>query len=986
MNLKLPKLKIRDQLLILIVAPLFFQIGISVFLYKEVSKVNNNLADLVYRRRILAVLDDLQRVHIESAYTSFFYSITKRPELSQRYNWSMQQVFQKKQALTELTRNHPEYARDTELLLRRIDQCNHGVYLLMRKDAVSYFNNELNPILKAQIYVSVNQWLNPMGTCFEKLRTEPVTQESFSGHSVKIRRLISLFFAICVALTGLTALWGSRVLLFRLTKIYAHVNQVKSGKKPQSLLSGEDELSELDQAIAVSAEKLFSLRNFKEDLIQAVSHDLRAPLTSIGGILTLVRDGAYGQISEKANAMLARPVEKCKDLASLVNDVLDLERAKADKLNIHFDKYSLAELIELLQEKRQLKSDSLHFSNDDLDLEFYSDLELSARIISCLSIQEKSTIAFTTDKHDQLAVTIAPALHKGGAYHEGIKVSLATALAAKCGIAVGAETEQTTLIFPKETAPAGGQTPKSTGESNGSAKHVNRLNPANPVSPVNTEFSVKRSRIAEAGLALIIVPAIICCTMLWMLSQMIDSSQNEIQREYRSYQILQCLNNIHAGHMYSGICTMMFNMTKNAELAERRVQYVAATQASLNKLAAIFEQGCDQEEKEMLKRLQKQMKDIQTTEQGFLTSESHEFKNRFNALPSIGQGLPEEMYFYRTRLVREREKLLLDDRSSELRDRKKAITILLLGILMVTVSTVFANRLLSRLLTMHLYNAIGNAKRLNSAEPLQAPERGTDEIALLDKYIYDSALELRMLETQRVELLSLLREELKNPILETSEEIAKVLETADQSLPDKAATNIRNAVTELSRLGALVDDLTNIEMLDKNSLQLNATEFAVEDVFASTITALQLLADLKSIKLVNEPSDLKAYGDRERVLQILVNLVSNAIKFSPNGSQVILSANRDGSGVNLSVADQGPGISEQDQAKIFQKFEQATKKVRQDNDSNSEHTGSTTAPIAGAGLGLHICKMLVEAHGGSITVTSSSGNGATFTVFFPDRA
>lgn len=99
MNLKLPKLKIRDQLLILIVAPLIFQIGISAFLYQEVSKVNNNLADLVYRRRILAVLDDLQRVHIESAYTSFFYSITKSPELSQRYNLVMQQVFQKKQAL-----------------------------------------------------------------------------------------------------------------------------------------------------------------------------------------------------------------------------------------------------------------------------------------------------------------------------------------------------------------------------------------------------------------------------------------------------------------------------------------------------------------------------------------------------------------------------------------------------------------------------------------------------------------------------------------------------------------------------------------------------------------------------------------------------------------------------------------------------------------------------------------------------------------------
>lgn len=973
MNLKLPRLKIRDQLLILIVAPLIFQIGISLFLYHEVSKVNNNLSDLVYRRRILAVLDDLQRVHIESAYTSFFYSITKRPELSRRYNLTMQQVFQKKQALTELTRNHPEYSRDTEQLLRRIDQCNHGVYLLMRKDAVSYFNTDLNPILKAQIYASINQWLNPMGTCFEKLRTEPVTQESFVGNSARIRKLISIFFAGCVALTGVTALWGSRVLIFRLSKIYAHVNQVKTGKKPQSALTGEDELSELDQAIIVSAEKLLSLRSFKEDLIQAVSHDLRAPLTSIGGILTLARNGAYGEISDKAKDLLAQPVAKCKTLAALVNDVLDLERAKAGKFNLFFQQYTLAELIELLQEKPQLCRCTLEFSNNDLDLEFSGDLEAAARVIASLADPEKSSIALTADKHEQLAVTIAPALDQSGGYHEGIRFSLATTLADACGIAASIETEQTTLIFPKTTTAA----PASLENQPSKAKPNNNLRDS------SSDFSVRRSRIAEAGLALIIVPAIICCTMLWMLSQMIDRSQSEIQREYRSYQILQCLNSIHSGHMYSGICTMMFNLTKNAEFAERRVQYVGATDASLNRLESIFQKSSDQEEREMLSRLKKQMRDIQITEQGFLNSESHELKDRFNALPSIEQGLPEEMYFYRTRLVREREKLLLDNRSLELRDRKNAISILLLGILLVTVSTILANRLLSKLLTLHLYNAIGNAKRLNSAEPLQAPAKGTDEIAILDKYIYDSALELRQLENQRLELLSMLREELKNPILEASADIAQVLEKTEQPLPERAEDNIRNAVSELSRLGVLVDDLTNIEMLDKNALQLNISEFSIKEAFATTIAALQLLADLKSIKLVAEPSDLKAQGDRERVLQILVNLVSNAIKFSPNGSQVTLSADRVSQGVRIDVADEGPGISEPDQAKIFQKFEQATNKPSSKEDSSSGQTGSTTAPIAGAGLGLHICTMLVKAHGGSISVASTTGRGSTFSVIFP---
>lgn len=969
MKQKLPKLKIRQQLLFLIIAPLIFQIGISVFLYAEVSKVNNKLGDLVYRRSILAVLDDLQRIHIESAYTSFFYSITKNPALADRYDWARHEVSKKEQALSEITRGHPEYEKDTALLLRRIDECNHGVYVLLGKDALSYFNTQLNPIVVAQINIAVYRWLNPMGSCFAAIRNEPVSQESFSGNAEQIRKLISLFFAICVALTALMALLGSRILIERLSKIYAHVNQVKAGKRPSAPLSGEDELSELDQAITTSAEKLLSLRSFKEDLIQAVSHDLRTPLTSIGGILTLARDGAYGDIGEKARNALTEHVQKCWALATLVNDVLDLERAKAGKVQLHFQQYNLAELIEQLQEKQELSRNKLDFFNDDLDLEFYGDLETAARIIALLAVEGKSSITFSPNRKEQLAVTISPPLDAGGGYHQNIRSSLSTMLSQLSGIAIGADTEQATLVFPK------------------SKNHVDTAGAATAPAAVSHEFSVRRSKIAEAGLALVVVPAIICCSMLWVLSHMIDESQREIRREYRSYQILQCLNSIHASHMYSGICTLMFNLTKSAEFAEQRVKNTQIARASLNKLQEIFRESSDQAESELAKRLEQQMQSIHSTEQGFLNSQGDELKDRFNNLPAMEEGLPEDMYYYRTRLVREREKLLLNDRSAELRSRQKAIAILLVGILLVTASTVIAHRLFSRILTQHLYNALSNAKRLDSSEALQPPAKGTDEMAMLDKYIYDSALELRQLEQQRLELLSLLREELKQPIMESSAAISSVLDTVDQPLPDKAANNIRNAATELTRLGALVDDLTNIEMLDKNALQLNLSEFAVSDVFASTITSLQLLADLKTIQLVAEPTDIKLRADRERVLQILVNLVSNAIKFSPNGSQVTLNATRLDRGVKIDVEDQGHGIAVEDQAKIFQRFEQATESAEsacRQGDPGSGHSGSTTAPIAGAGLGLHICKMLVEAHRGTISVTSAPGKGAVFSVIFPE--
>lgn len=963
MDFKLPKLKIRQQLLLLVIAPLIFQIGISAMLYAELSKVNNNLADLVYRRRILAVLDDLQRAHIESAYTAFFYSIVKKPALSNRFLWSSQEVVKKKQELADLTRNHHEYERDTELLLRRIDECNHGVHLLMNRDAANFFGGDLDPILNAQINYQVNKWLNPMGDSFVAIRSEPVSPESFSGNAAKMRKLISLFFAICVALTGLIAFWGSRSIIMRLSRIYTHVNQVKAGQKPVSKLTGEDELAELDQAIASSAEKLLSLRNFKEDLIQAVSHDLRTPLTSITGILTLVRDNAYGKTSDFARDALAKPVARCRSLASLVNDVLDLERAKANRFNIKLERLGLAELVELLQTKPQFSGVNIDFANEDLDLEFYGDLEVAVRILLSLCIETKSSITFSPDSQGRAVATISPAIGKDRDYLQNVRRDLAENLAASCGITISADAEQITLVFPR-SLPADRT---STADQEQSA----------------SRFPVRRSRIAEAGLALVIVPAIISCCMLWMLSQMIDQSQTEIQKEFRSYQILRCLNAIHASHMYSGICTIMFNLTKTAEFAQKKQTYNQMARENIERLDSIFAEGADQQEREMAKKLSEQLQYITQVQQKFLNSTTEGMKENFNALPTYEDGLPTDLYSYRTRLIRLREKLLLEDRTSGLRDRNKAILILLSSIALVAVSTIIAHQLLSKVLTRHLFNAINNAKRLDSSEPLDAPEKGSDELAVLDKYIYDAARELRQLENQRLELLSWLSEELKQPILEIGADIAKVLESKDEDMPEKAVSNLQNVVLELSRLGALVDDLTNIEMIDKSVIQLNLSDFPVNDVFASTITSLKLLADIKSIKLAPESTDLMLHADRERVLQILVNLVSNAIKFSPNETQVTMTAERSGNGVKLCVKDEGSGISQEDQARIFQKFERVA--ARPPGNSSPGPPGSSTAPIPSAGLGLHICKMLVEAHGGSIDVSSKPGLGAAFSVFFPDR-
>jgi len=112
------------------------------------------------------------------------------------------------------------------------------------------------------------------------------------------------------------------------------------------------------------------------------------------------------------------------------------------------------------------------------------------------------------------------------------------------------------------------------------------------------------------------------------------------------------------------------------------------------------------------------------------------------------------------------------------------------------------------------------------------------------------------------------------------------------------------------------------------------------------------------------------HGDERRLTQVLLNLVGNAIKFTDNGEVVIKAANVNGS-FEVAVRDTGPGISEVDQAKLFQEFQQA------DN--------SITRKKGGTGLGLAISKRIIEMHGGKIWVESAVGQGSTFSFTVPTR-
>lgn len=190
---------------------------------------------------------------------------------------------------------------------------------------------------------------------------------------------------------------------------------------------------------------------------------------------------------------------------------------------------------------------------------------------------------------------------------------------------------------------------------------------------------------------------------------------------------------------------------------------------------------------------------------------------------------------------------------------------------------------------------------------------------------------------------------------------------------DTAADDVRHEwaahiYTSAGRLLLMVNDLLDLAKADAGQLVLHTEPTRIDTLTNEILGGLGPLFDRKGLHLDSDLAEITVDIDPLRFRQVLENLLSNAIKFTPADGSVIVSATHTAGGATLSVADTGPGIAPADQPKVFAEFEQV---------------GDLTAHPQGTGLGLALAKQMVEAHGGSLTLTSALGKGCVFTVFLP---
>ena len=226
------------------------------------------------------------------------------------------------------------------------------------------------------------------------------------------------------------------------------------------------------------------------------------------------------------------------------------------------------------------------------------------------------------------------------------------------------------------------------------------------------------------------------------------------------------------------------------------------------------------------------------------------------------------------------------------------------------------------------------------------------------------------IDRMKTELVSMVAHELRSPLTSISG-FSELLLDPDLER-EQANEYISIILNESSRLGELINKFLDISRIESGRIQPQKSQVDLVEVVSMVVGNNSYLATQKNIKVLVDEIDNPVYiwADNGMIEQIVLNLFSNAIKYSPDNTQIILNFKSENSHVEIQVVDQGFGIPEHDLENIFKKFYRVS-----DNEKLQD--------IKGSGLGLSLVKQLVEIHDGQISVHSIVGEGSTFSVIFP---
>ncbi|HVV54297.1 MAG TPA: ATP-binding protein [Mucilaginibacter sp.] len=263
----------------------------------------------------------------------------------------------------------------------------------------------------------------------------------------------------------------------------------------------------------------------------------------------------------------------------------------------------------------------------------------------------------------------------------------------------------------------------------------------------------------------------------------------------------------------------------------------------------------------------------------------------------------------------------------------------------------------------HDFPHIGKKLMLLNAYQVELEGEYKDRILLAIEDITDR----RAIEKRKDDFLSIASHELKTPLTTIKGYIQMMHRFMPENANERFRTTVKKTEIYVERLNRLISELLDVSKIQSGNIELHVDNFDFDKMVREAIEALQTAT--KTHRIVIEGKSVDHYrGDESHLVQVINNLVGNAIKYSPEGNQVTVYLSLVSNYLKVSVTDKGIGISQDDQHKIFDRF---------------YRVDEVQTRFPGMGIGLYVCDQIIQNHGGTLWVESELGKGSTFSFTLP---
>lgn len=473
------------------------------------------------------------------------------------------------------------------------------------------------------------------------------------------------------------------------------------------------------------------------------------------------------------------------------------------------------------------------------------------------------------------------------------------------------------------------------------------------------------SKLFQKVLVLVTIPLAFQLLFLLSLSMMLDQAEREVKRESCARSLLMHVR-VLTKALTSG-AAIGYNTISGKLFLERFNSAIAPIPSELKELERLG--GLTSQQSQEFQSFGKLVEELQgkCTEGQSLLNVGQVDKG--TAVLDSLTGSMAKVWTESETLLRDVKKLQDENPVIQTQMRQSLRLMLWIGaaanvLLVLGLATVFYRGTAARLAKL-----MENTVRLAKKQPLHAPSGGGDEIAKLDEFFHEMAGELEELDIKKRDFVSMLTHDMRSPLTSLRLTLEMLAEGTFGQLTEQGKQVVMRSNGTTGRLVTMINNLLDIEKLEAGMLKFDMKPVSLSKVIEQSVDSVRGMAMQQYLTIEVPAVDEVVWGDSERLTEVVTNLISNAIKYSPKAGKITITTTKHESSVEIAITDQGPGIAPKHQAAIFDQFFQIEEGPRK--------------KTMGTGLGLAICKRLIEAHDGLIGVRSEQGTGSTFWIRIP---